>query len=73
MDENPITCRFSRGIEFKGAFIIVGDKLNKLLRMMENPQHDKWEVDRLDKNLKSIGENTLKEIKKYINEKVQRA
>ncbi|WP_162146754.1 hypothetical protein [Acholeplasma granularum] len=62
---------FSRGIEFKGAFIIVGDKLNKLLRMMENPQHDKWEVDRLDKNLKSIGENTLKEIKKYINEKVQ--
>lgn len=62
---------FSRGIEFKAAFIIVGDNLNKLLRKMENPQHDKWEVDRLDKNLKSIGEKTLKDIKKYINEKVQ--
>ncbi len=63
--------RFSKGIEFKGAFIVVGESLNKLLRKMENPQHDKWETDRLDINSRNTGVKTLKDINKYINEKVQ--
>jgi len=61
---------FSRGIEFIGAFIVVGEKLNKLFRKMENPQHDKWEVDRLEKGLKKLGVNTLRDMRKYINDKV---
>lgn len=63
--------RFTKGIEFKGTFIIKGDNLNKLLRKMENPQHDKWEPDRLEVTRRTAGKNLLKDINKYINDKVQ--
>ena len=37
---------------------------------MENPQHNKWETDRLHKDEKSIGNYKLKQINKYINDKL---
>ncbi|MFP3726381.1 hypothetical protein U8V72_14430 [Priestia filamentosa] len=32
--------------QFSGIMIAKGEKLNELLRMMENPQHTNWEADR---------------------------
>lgn len=61
---------FSRSVDFKGAFIVTGNETNQLLRMMENPQHDKWETDRLDKVSKIQGDKLLKDIKRYISDKV---
>lgn len=61
---------FSKTVDFKGTFIVQGKEVNKLLRKMENPQHDKWETDRLNEIDKKHGQRLLQEIRKHINDKI---
>lgn len=61
---------FSKSVDFKGAFIIHGEKTNKLLRLMENPQHDKWETDRLNGITKTQGDKLIRDIRKFIGDKI---
>lgn len=39
-------------IQFNGIFHATGREINRVLRKMENPQHDKWEYDRYTDNPK---------------------
>lgn len=61
---------FSRTVDFKGTFIAQGGKMNAILRKMENPQHNKWELDRLEGIERRLGNKLLSAIKKYINDKI---
>lgn len=54
---------------FVGVFIVVGDNLNKFLRKLENPTHDKWEPGR-SKDRKAAS-RVLRRINNYINETVR--
>lgn len=62
------------GANFRvSAMCIIGnDTLGKMLRKIENPQHNNWESNRImdDKALKKEMDNLLKSIKAQINEKV---
>lgn len=61
---------FTRSVDFKGVFIVTGSNSNELLRKMENPQHDKWEIDRLEDIERGQGERLLKEMRRYISDKI---
>lgn len=60
---------FRTPLKFAGVFIANGSKLNQFLRLIENPAHDKWEVDRHED--KSYAHKTLSKIYKWINEQVK--
>jgi len=42
-------------IPFAGVLFIEGDKLNEYLRMLENPQHTKWEIERAENKSEAKG------------------
>lgn len=61
---------FTRAVDFKGVFIVHGSKTNELLRKMENPQHDKWETDRLEEIERNQGDRLLKDMRRYISDQI---
>jgi len=66
--------RFPIKYKFMGVAIINGDNLNTILRKTENPQHNDWELDRLDYNSEEQKEADaiLKEIERLIREKLEK-
>lgn len=51
-------------IPFAGVLFIEGDKLNEYLRMLENPQHTKWEIERAEN--KSEAKGVLSALTRFI-------
>lgn len=54
--------RIDGSIPFSGIFIAIGEKLNKMLRSMENVNHDKWSEDRLKPELREMGNKFLRDL-----------
>jgi len=61
---------FTRAVDFKGVFIVHGAKTNELLRKMENPQHEKWETDRLEEVERIQGDRLLREMRRFISDQI---
>lgn len=65
---------FDRGyisgyIPFAAVVYIEGDKINNVLRELENPQHTKWELDRASDE--KIAKKTTKDIYDFIKESLK--
>lgn len=54
---------------FTGVMFIEGEKINERLRSIENPEHTKWDPERSKNPI--IEKELLKEINKYIREKIE--
>ena len=56
-------------IPFAGVMLIEGEKINDFLRNLENPQHTKWEPERMEpKNQVPFARAYIKELVDYIKE-----
>jgi hypothetical protein len=56
-------------IPFAGVMLIEGDKINDFLRNLENPQHTKWEPERMEpKSQVPYARAYIKELVDYIKE-----
>lgn len=64
---------FPKAYQFSGMVIIKGDKLNELLRKIENPQHDDWQSERLTEHpeMKKQVDQALSQIRRTIARKLQ--
>ena len=61
-----------RGVhDFIALCIFEGEEGNILLRDMENPKHDQFEVDRLPEDKQKKGSDALKRVTKWIRESVR--
>ena len=60
-------------LKYSGIFLIQGEQLNQLMRKAENPQHTKWEADRIENNSvqKSMVQKLIKDFKKEITNMIQ--
>ena len=72
LDENKNFDGFSKSINFKGVLIIKNEKINAILREMENAEHNDFQPQRLVKESQRIGEKLLISLNKYINDKLVR-
>ena len=70
LDENKNFDGFSKSINFKGVLIIKNEKINAILREMENAEHNDFQPQRLVKESQRIGEKLLISLNKYINDKL---
>lgn len=61
--------RFRGGTRFSGVLLIQGDKLNRLLRKIEPPAHDKWEPSRHEDP--KHAETVIREIKQFVRNSVK--
>lgn len=62
-----------RGLkEFIAVCVFDSDKGNELLRMMENPQHDRFEPDRLPEHERARGKRALRRIVGWIREEISK-
>ena len=61
--------RISGVIPFAAVLYVDGDELNSYLRMMENPQHTKWEPERAE--IKSHAQAVIKEIVHFIQDSLE--
>ena len=61
--------RISSFIPFAGVMFIEGDKLNKELRMLENPEHTEWQTARAENEMQARA--LLKAINDFIRSKVE--
>ena len=60
-----------RGLnDFIALCVFDSDRGNELLRNMENPQHDRFEPDRLPEDEQRRGRSALKRITTWIREEV---
>lgn len=57
-------------IPFAGVMLIEGDKVNDFLRNIENPQHTKWEPERLVGQV-PFAKNYIKDLINYIKESLE--
>ena len=64
--------RFSMHQEFAAMCIFEDPSGNELLRRMENPQHDKFEPERLPEEEREKGRNALARITKWIREEIRK-
>jgi hypothetical protein len=56
-------------ISFAGVMLIEGDKVNDFLRNLENPQHTKWEPERIEpKKMVPAAKAYIKDLIDYIKE-----
>ena len=53
-------------IPFAGIMLIEGERINNILRKLENPQHTKWELER--SNNPVMAKNIIKGLNDYIKE-----
>ncbi|MFA5637925.1 MAG: hypothetical protein WCY49_03955 [Anaerovoracaceae bacterium] len=59
-------------VPFAGVMIIEGENVNNFLRKLENPQHTKWEPDRMEPMEKiPYAKNYIKELIDYIKESLE--
>ncbi len=61
--------RISSFIPFAGVMFIDGDKINRELRMLENPEHTEWQVARAENEIQARA--LLKSLNDYIRQKVE--
>lgn len=59
---------FSRTIKFSAVFCAVGDKINSILKQLENVSHDKWSPERYSD--RKLASKFLKALKKSIKNAV---
>ena len=72
--QQPGLLRFRGLKEFIAVCVFDSEKGNELLRRMENPQHDKFEPDRVpDEQERRRGKRALKRVVDWIREEVSRA
>lgn len=62
--------RLVGSIRYNGVFYTEDRELNKILKYMENPQHDRWEASRHPNN-KTQGELLIKKIRFQITEQIK--
>lgn len=62
--------RISGSIQFSGILEMNGDELNKYFRVMESPQHNKWEPDRHEEN-KNLAKKKISKLNSWIKEKIR--
>lgn len=57
--------------EYAAIFVGRGEKINEILRKMENPEHTAWEPERIDdKKQRSEAKQVLNTLKKWIRETI---
>ena len=61
--------RISSFIPFAGVMFIDGDKINRELRVLENPEHTEWQVARADNEIQARA--LLKSLNDFIRQKVE--
>jgi len=61
--------RISSFIPFAGVMFIEGDKINKELRVLENPEHTEWQVARADNEIQARA--LLKSLNDFIRQRVE--
>ena len=71
--QRPGLLRFRGLKEFIAVCVFGSEKGNELLRMMENPQHDRFEPHRLPDQERRRGKRALKRVVDWIREEVSRA
>ena len=65
-DNQPGLKRWTGRVDFAGVFMCDSDKGNRLLRMMENPQHNVFEPERADYGQRDECKRALKELVKWV-------
>ena len=58
---------FKRHFTFYGVCLVKGKRLNALLRKAENPQHDKWEAERVQEEDRILVRRALSDIRLAIS------
>lgn len=61
--------RISSFVPFAGVMFINGEKINKELRQLENPEHTEWQIARADNEIKAKA--LLKALNDFIKKKVE--
>lgn len=56
---------------YSAVLFIDGVEINKLLKLMEPPKHDKWDPDMLDDARKSYGRNMVNKINKLVASSIE--
>ena len=62
--------RISGSIQFSAILLMEGEELNKYFRIMESPQHNKWEPERYEEKKSEAKSNTTK-LYRWIKEKIR--
>ena len=70
--QQPGLIRFAGYQDFAALCVFDDPKGNELLRRMENPQHDKFEPDRLTEDEKNRGRRALARVVKWIREEIRK-
>ena len=70
--QQPGLMRFRGLNDFIAVCVFESDRGNELLRKMENPQHDRFEPDRLPENERRRGKRALARITSWIREEVSK-
>ena len=70
--QQPGLMRFRGLNDFIALCVFDSDRGNELLRNMENPQHDRFEPDRLPKDERRRGRSALKRITTWIREEISK-
>ena len=70
--QQPGLMRFRGLDDFIALCVFDSDKGNELLRNMENPQHDRFEPDRLPDDERRRGRSALKRITSWIREEISK-
>lgn len=70
--QQPGLIRFSGYQDFAALCVFDDPKGNELLRRMENPQHDKFEPDRLTEDERGRGRRALTRVVKWIREEIRK-
>ena len=71
-DQQTNLLRFPLHQEFAAICIFEDPSGNELLRRMENPQHDKFEYNRLPEEERSKGKQALKRITSWIRDEIRK-
>lgn len=60
-------------LKYSGVFLMQGQNLNSVMRKAENPQHTKWESDRIenDPTQRSLAQDLIRLFKKEITKMIQ--
>ena len=70
--QQPGLIRFSGFQDFAALCVFDDPKGNELLRRMENPQHDKFEPDRLPRDEQGRGRRALKRVTDWIRAEIRK-
>ena len=70
--QQPGLIRFSGFQDFAALCVFDDPKGNELLRLMENPQHDKFEPDRLPRDEQKRGRAALSRVVKWIRKEIRK-